>query len=281
MTTASEWQDVTIGDQPVALITGASSGMGKDFALRLIAEGYVVYGAARRVDRMQDIEAAGGRVLAMDVTDDATMIAGIEQIIRERGRIDVLVNNAGYGQMGALEDVPIEIGRHQMEVNLFGLARLTQLCLPHMRARMSGRVINVSSIGGKCAFPLGGWYHASKFALEGYSDTLRMEVSPFGIDVVVIEPGGTESEWASIAQKEAERYSADGAYGSLVAGQRDSRTWQRKMPPPKVITDLIVKALKARKPRTRYHGGTGAGQILFLRHILSDRLFDRLILALS
>lgn len=272
---------MTNRNKPVALITGASSGIGKDFALRLISEGYIIYGAARRVDRMQDIEAAGGRALAMDVTDDPTMVAGVEQIIREQGRIDVLINNAGYGQMGALEDVPLEVGRRQMEVNLFGLARLTQLCLPHMRAQKFGKIINVSSIGGKCAFPLAGWYHASKFALEGYSDTLRMEVRPFGIDVVVIEPGGTDSEWAAIAKKEVERYSADGAYGGLVARRRNSRAWQGKMPPPKAISDLIVKALKARKPRTRYHGGTGAGQILFLRHILSDRLFDRLILSVS
>lgn len=130
---------MTIGSKPVALITGASAGMGRDFALRLLSEGYIVYGAARRIDRMADIKIAGGQPLAMDLTDDATMIAGVERIIREHGRIDVLVNNAGYGQMGALEDVPIDVGRRQMEVNLYGAARLVQLCLPHMRARSSER----------------------------------------------------------------------------------------------------------------------------------------------
>ncbi|WP_088360726.1 oxidoreductase [Rhodomicrobium vannielii] len=269
---------MTIGKKPVALVTGASSGIGKDFALRLLSEGYAVYGAARRLDRMQDIEAAGGKALAMDVTDDATLSAGVEQIIREQGRIDVLINNAGYGQMGALEDVPMEEGRRQMEVNLVGAARLIQLCLPHMRVRKFGRIINVSSIGGKCAFPLGGWYHASKFALEGYSDSLRMEVRPHGIDVIVIEPGGTESEWASIATEEAERYSAKGAYSGLVAAMVRAPAWKRKMPPARAITDLVIKALKARRPRTRYHGGSGAGMILFLRHLLSDRLYDRLIM---
>ncbi len=270
---------MTIGTKPVALVTGASSGIGKDFALRLLSEGYAVYGAARRIERMRDIEAARGIALEMDVTDDASIVAAIDRIIREQNRIDVLINNAGYGQMGALEDVPMEEGRRQMEVNLIGVARLTQLCLPHMRARKFGKIINVSSIGGKFASPLGGWYHASKFALEGYSDALRMEVRPFGIDVIVIEPAGTDSEWIAIAIEEAERYSAKGAYAKLVAALRTSSAWQRKMPPPTVITNLIVKALKARRPRTRYYGGTGAGPILFLRRHLSDRMFDRLIMS--
>jgi NAD(P)-dependent dehydrogenase (short-subunit alcohol dehydrogenase family) len=268
-----------MGTKPVALITGASSGMGKDFALRLLAEGYIVYGAARRVDRMQDIEARGGHVLAMDVTDDVTMVAGVEQIVREQGRIDVLINNAGYGQMGALEDVPMDAARRQIEVNLIGVGRLTQLCLPHMRERKFGKIINVSSIGGKCAFPMAGWYHASKFALEGYSDALRMEVRPFGIDVVVIEPGGTESEWFPVAIAELEQKSANGAYAHFVNAIRKSPAWNRKMPAPKVITDLVVKALQAGSPRARYSGASGAGVILFLRRVLSDRMYDRLIMS--
>lgn len=265
--------------KPVVLITGASSGMGKDFALRLLAEGYTVYGAARRIERMQEIEAAGGIALAMDVTEDASMVVAVEQIVREQGRIDVLVNSAGYGQMGALEDVPVEAARRQIEVNLIGLARLTQLCLPHMRAQKFGKIINISSIGGKCAFPLAGWYHASKFALEGYSDALRMEVRPFGIDVIVIEPGGTESEWFPVAIAELERYSAKGAYARLVQAMQNSPSWKRKMPPAAVITNLLLKALKAKTPRTRYHGASGSGVILFLRYILSDRWYDRLIMS--
>ncbi|MFJ7439695.1 oxidoreductase [Methylorubrum thiocyanatum] len=265
------------GNKPVALITGASSGMGKDFALRLMKEGYIVYGAARRVDRMQEIAAAGGHALAMDVTDDAAMVAAVAQIIREQGRIDVLINNAGYGQYGALEDVSLEDARKQMEVNLFGLGRLTQLVLPHMRARKFGRIFNVSSVGGKLATPLGGWYHASKFALEGYSDALRLEVRPFGIDVIVIEPGGVESEWSGIAAKEAERISGRGAYAGLVAKVKKMQASQ-KGAPPKAITDLIVEGLRARTPRTRYHGGMMAGPMLFLRGWLSDRMFDRMIM---
>jgi NAD(P)-dependent dehydrogenase (short-subunit alcohol dehydrogenase family) len=265
--------------KPVALITGASSGLGKDFALRLLQEGYAVYGAARRLDRMNDIVAAGGIALAMDVTDEVSTAAGLARIIREQGRIDVLINNAGYGQYGALEDVQIDDARKQFEINLFGLARLTQLCLPHMRAQKSGKIFNISSVGGKLATPLGGWYHASKFALEGYSDALRMETRPFGIDVVVIEPGAVKSEWSGIAAQEAARISGKGAYAGIVAKLAKLQARQRSEPPPRVITDLIIKALRAGTPKTRYHGGMLAGPMLFMRRYLSDRMFDRVVLS--
>jgi short-subunit dehydrogenase len=264
--------------KPVALVTGASSGLGKDFSLRLLKDGYAVYSAARRLDRMNDIVEAGGTALAMDVTDEISMVTGVDRIIREQGRIDVLINNAGYGQYGALEDVPIADARKQFEINLFGLARLTQLCLPHMRARKTGKIFNISSVGGKLATPLGGWYHASKFALEGYSDALRMETRPFGIDVVVIEPGGVKSEWSGIAAQEAERISGKGAYAGIAAKLTKLQASQRKEPPPSVITDLIVKAVRASTPKTRYHGGMLAGPMLFMRRYLSDRLFDRVVM---
>jgi NAD(P)-dependent dehydrogenase (short-subunit alcohol dehydrogenase family) len=266
-------------NKAVALVTGASSGIGKDIALRLLAEGYSVYGAARRTERMADLAAAGCSVIALDVTKDDTIATTVDRIIREHGRIDVLINNAGYGQYGALEDVPMDEARRQMETNLIGPARLIQLCLPHMRAQRRGWIFNMSSIGGKLASPMGGWYHASKFALEGYSDALRNEVSRFGIDVVVIEPGGIESEWASIACDEAERHSGDGAYADMASKFRKLQSQLGTSPPPSIISDLIVKALKAKRPATRYHAGRLAGPLLFLRQILSDRMFDRLTLA--
>jgi NAD(P)-dependent dehydrogenase (short-subunit alcohol dehydrogenase family) len=270
--------EMKIRTKCVVLVTGASSGIGKDFALQLLREGYTVYGAARRVDRMGDIEAAGGTALEMDVTDDAAMTAGIERIIGEQGQIDVLVNNAGYGQMGALEDVPMDVARRQLEVNLIGVARLTQLVLPHMRAQKAGRIVNISTIGGKFAGPLGGWYYASKHALEGYSDTLRLEVQQFGIDVVVIEPGGIETEWGQIAFGSAEEISGQGAYASLVRVMMNSPILKRKMPPPKVITDLLLKALKSKRPRARYHGGFMAGPILFMKWLLPDRMMDMVLM---
>lgn len=157
------------------------------------------YAAARRVDRMRDIAKAGINVLALDVTDDVSMRAGIDSIISMSGRIDVLVNNAGYGSYGAVEDVPLEEARAQFEVNVFGAVRLIQLALPHMRRNRTGTIVNITSMGGKIHTPLGAWYHGTKFALEAISDCLRMEVQPFGIDVVVVEPGGIKTEWAGIA----------------------------------------------------------------------------------
>ncbi|HMI60043.1 MAG TPA: oxidoreductase, partial [Puia sp.] len=227
----------------IVLITGASAGIGKATALLLLEKGYIVYGAARRVEKMNDLLAMGAKILAMDVTDETSMTSGIDTIIRTEGRIDVLINNAGFGSYGALEDVPISDARYQLEVNLFGPARLTQLVLPHMRRQGSGKIINVSSIGGKAAMPLGGWYHASKFALEAYSDSLRMEVRPFGIDVIVIEPGGIQSEWGDIATNNMIKVSAGTAYKTLIDGAvrmtEKMKANKKAAAPPGLIADLI------------------------------------------
>ena len=179
----------------VALVTGGSSGIGEATARRLKAAGFEVYAVARRVEMMQPLTEAGVHVFGMDLTDDASMVAGIDRIIAEQGRLDVLVNNAGYGSYGAVEDVPIDEARRQFEVNVFGLARLTQLALPHMRRDGSdplerrARIVNISSIGGKFYEPLGAWYHATKFAVEGFSDSLRMELAPHGVRVNSLHPG--------------------------------------------------------------------------------------------
>ena len=263
-------------DNRVALITGASSGMGKDFSLRLLDEGYIVYGVARRIERMSDIEGARGHTIKLDITDDSSIVATVDQIIKEQGRIDVLINNAGYGSYGAIEDVPIEEAKRQFEVNIFGLARLTQLVLPHMRKNNFGKIVNISSIGGKLHGPLGGWYHATKFALEGLSDCLRFETKQFGIDVIIIEPGGVESEWGGIALDAAMERSGSTAYSETAKGFKQIMETFKKHAPPKVISDLVVKALRAKKPKTRYSAGTAAKPMLFMRKILSDRMFDNL-----
>ncbi len=260
----------------VALVTGASAGMGKNFCLRLIREGFTVYGAARRTALMADIAAAGGHILAMDVTDEESMVRGVGELLRNEGRIDVLVNNAGYGAYGAIEDVPLSEARRQFEVNLFGVARLTQLVLPTMRAQRSGYILNISSVGGKVYSPLGGWYHATKHALEGFSDCLRFETRAFGVKVVVIEPGGVESEWAGIAANSAEQYSGKSAYAGIAAG------WGKlvrkvKGAKPAVISDLVMKAVRSKNPRTRYVGGAASHLSLFLRAVLTDKLFDRVL----
>jgi NAD(P)-dependent dehydrogenase (short-subunit alcohol dehydrogenase family) len=263
-----------------ALVTGASSGIGEATAKGLLAAGYIVYAGARRVDAMRSLQEAGAHLVSLDVTDDASMTAAVDSILRETGRIDILVNNAGYGSFGALEDVPLEEARRQFEVNIFGLARLTQLVLPAMRAQRAGRIVNVSSVSGKIGEPFGCWYHASKHALEGLSDSLRMELRPFGIDVVIIEPGSTRTAWGGIARDSLTRHSGEGPYRD---GARDhvrmmASISEGSLPkPPSDVAATIVKAVQAPRPRTRYPTGGGARLALFLRRTLSDRGFDKVI----
>lgn len=267
--------------QQIILITGASSGMGKAFAKRLINEGYIVYGAARRVDHMQDLVQAGGRSIALDVTDDASIRAAVERIIGEEGRIDVLINNAGYAIYGSVEETAVGDARRQFEVNLFGLGRLTQLVIPHMRQAGKGRIINISSMGGKMYTPLGAWYHASKHALEGWSDCLRLELKPFGIDVVIIEPGIIKTEFADVMTGPLLQRSGVGPYGELarrVAKGAENGMANGKGSGPDVVAALIAKAVRARPPRTRYAGGFLAKPVIWLRVYLGDRFFDRMIM---
>jgi NAD(P)-dependent dehydrogenase (short-subunit alcohol dehydrogenase family) len=263
-----------------AFVTGASAGIGEATARALLAAGYRVFAGARRLDRMAALAAAGATLLKLDLTDDASIVAAAETIKREAGRIDVLVNNAGYGSYGALEDVPLDEGRRQFEVNVFGLARLCQLVLPTVRAQKSGKIVNITSIGGKIWEPLGSWYHATKFAVEGLSDCLRVEVAPFGVDVIVIGPGAIRTEWAGIAREGLLQMSGGTAYGELA--KRHARLLATAetssfASPPDVVARTIVRAVSARHPKTRYATGGGARTILFLRKILPDRMFDRLI----
>lgn len=261
----------------VALVTGASSGIGAATALKLKSLGYTVYAAARRVDRMRDLAKAGINVLALDVTDDASMQAGIDSIISMSGRIDVLVNNAGYGSYGAVEDVSLQEARTQFDVNVFGAVRLIQLALPHMRRNRSGTIVNITSMGGKIHTPLGAWYHGTKFALEAISDCLRMEVQHFGIDVVVVEPGGIKTEWAGIAANKLLEVSGNGAYATQARPMAESmagETSRERQSPPELIAETIGKAVTARRPKTRYAVGFGAKPMIFMRGLLSDRTFD-------
>jgi NAD(P)-dependent dehydrogenase (short-subunit alcohol dehydrogenase family) len=263
-----------------AFVTGASAGIGEATARALLAAGYRVFAGARRLDRMAGLGAAGATLLKLDLTDDVSIVAAVNTIKNEAGRIDVLVNNAGYGSYGALEDVPLDEGRRQFEVNVFGLARLCQLVLPTMRAQKSGKIVNVTSIGGKIWEPLGGWYHATKFAVEGLSDCLRVEVAPFGVNVIVIEPGAIRTEWAGIARDGPLQMSGGSAYAELAkrhARMLATADTSSLASPPEVVARTIVRAVTARRPKTRYATGGGARTILFLRKILPDRMFDRLI----
>ncbi|HWC33892.1 MAG TPA: oxidoreductase [Mycobacteriales bacterium] len=263
-----------------ALVTGASSGIGEAAALRLKQAGFNVYAVARRVERMSGLADAGINVMKMDVTDDKSMVAGIKNIVAESGRVDVLVNNAGYGSYGAVEDVPLSEAKYQFDVNVFGLARLTQLVLPHMREQRSGRIINISSIGGRIYEPLGGWYHATKFAVEGLSDAMRMELRPFGIQVVIIEPAGIRTEWSGIAADNLRKSSSDSAYAAQaeqVGAFLDLAESPAFTSASSVVAKKIVKAATVRHPRTRYPVGKGAGSILFTRWLLPARAFDAMM----
>jgi NAD(P)-dependent dehydrogenase (short-subunit alcohol dehydrogenase family) len=264
----------------VALVTGASSGIGQATALKLKEVGFKVYGAARRVERMQPLSAAGIETVSMDVTDTDSMQAAVEKIIAADGQIDVLVNNAGYGSYGALEDVPLSEARYQFEVNVFGAAELTRIVLPGMRDRRSGTIVNLTSMGGKIYTPLGAWYHGTKFALEAISDCLRMEVKPFGIDVVVIEPGGIDTEWGDIAADKLRAVSAEGPYADQARAVADSLTSEKnrkRLSDPSVVADAIAKAVTARRPKTRYAIGFGAKPMIFLHGLLSDRGYESVI----
>jgi NAD(P)-dependent dehydrogenase (short-subunit alcohol dehydrogenase family) len=264
------------------LITGASSGMGKETAKKLLDEGHTVYVAARRLEKMRDLEELGATALAMDITDDDQVVAAVKRIESETGGVDVLVNNAGFGMYGAVEDSSLDDARYQFEVNLFGLARLTQLVLPHMREQRSGTIVNVSSMGGKIYTPLGAWYHATKHALEGWSDAMRLELKPFGIRVVVVEPGAIATEWGDIMVDGMLERSGDGPYGDLAnrLAKRSRASYEKgQSSPASVVADAISQAVNADRPRTRYAVGRYARPMIFIRKWFGDRVFDRVMMS--
>lgn len=268
--------------QPVAFVTGASTGIGFEAAKKLAANGFTVYAGARRVDRMEPLKAHGVNILQLDVTDDESMQNAVSTILDAHARIDVLVNNAGYGSFGALEEVDLAEGRRQFDVNVFGLARMTQLVLPAMRAAGQGRIINISSIGGKFYEPLGTWYHATKFAVEGLSDALRLELKPHGVGVSIIEPASTLTEWGRISAEGLLASSGRGPYmdqAKEMAGVLASTDRPATSTHPEVVADAVLHAATSTRPKTRYPVGRGAVAILALRRILPDRVYDAAVMA--
>ena len=261
----------------VCLVTGASSGIGRVTSLELLRAGHTVYGAARRVHKMDDIRVAGGHALAMDARNDEDLDRVVATILDEQQRIDVLVNNAGTVLHGAIEDVPLDLARDQLEVNLIAPARLVQLVLPHMREQRAGTIVNVSSIGGKIALPLGAWYYASKHALEAFSDTLRMEVQPFGIDVVIIQPGIIRTEFEDQTAAQLREMSGNGAYREMAeAMAKRGETGLSEASDPSVVAEAIRQAVESDRPDTRYAVGWLADKLLQLNRSLPDREFDAL-----
>lgn len=264
----------------VVLITGASSGIGYMAAKLLAEKGNIVYGAARRVEKIEELRPFGVIPVRMDITDESSIRSCVEKIISEQGRIGALVNNAGYGYYGAIETVAIEEAKKQFDVNLFGTARLTQLVLPYMREQHNGRIVNVASIAGRMTLYLGAWYHASKYALEAFSDALRMEVKPFGIDVSIVEPGGIRTDWGLVAADNLIASSCGSVYEKHAvnqAGLMRNAYSGNMLSKPELIAGAIVKAVSSRRPKCRYTLGRGAFSLLLLHGILPSRVWDSVV----
>lgn len=263
--------------EKVVLITGASSGFGKLVASRLLVRGYKVYGAARRTELMNDLVKQGAAALSLDVTDDAQAESAIKQIIREEGRLDVLINNAGYGGFGMLECVSMQQAQEQFEVNVFGAMRLIKSALPHMRAQKSGRIINISSMAGEAAFPMLGWYGASKHALESLSDSLRVEVKHFNIKVILIQPGPVNTGFLDVGMKQLDKVEHNLAYRQQADSFRNFfKAQYKKAPGPQKTADMILKAIERKNPKTRYAWGSSKF-IITARKCLPDKVFDSLV----
>jgi NAD(P)-dependent dehydrogenase (short-subunit alcohol dehydrogenase family) len=266
------------------LITGCSSGIGRATGARLARGGWTVYATARRPESIADLKDAGCRTLALDVTDEETMRAAVEQVEREEGAVGVLINNAGYSQSGAIETVPLEAVRRQFETNVFGLVRLTQLVLPKMRAQGWGKIVNVGSMGGRLSFPGGGHYHATKHALEAISDALRFELRGFGIDVVLLEPGLITTEFgeaatASMAEIETAAAGEDPyAHFNATVGAVTKGAYEGPMRllggGPDRVAKTIERALKRRRPPARITITPSAKVTLATRRLFTDRAWD-------
>ena len=268
--------------EKVILITGASSGIGKDTALSLIKEGHVVYGVARRLEMMKDIVQAGGHAIKMDILKERNIDNVVNQIIKEQSRVDILINNAGYGLWGAVETISIDEAKRQFDVNIFGLAYLTKKIIPIMRKQKSGKIINMSSMGGKVYTPFGAWYHATKYALEGWSDCLRIELKSFGIDVILIEPGVIKTEFQDVMMDSTVERSIGTPYEKKLKAleKATQEMYARGIgSPPSTITKLIIKAINSHNPKRRYVGGLFAKPMLFIKKWFGDKMYEKAIMS--
>ena len=269
--------------QKVVLITGTALGIGKSTAEYLIDKGHIVYGGDILIEQNLYLNDIGGTALEMDVTNQEHIDNAVTQIISEHGRIDVLVNNAGLGVYGAIEDVSMEDIYYQYDVNLFGLARVTKAVLPYMREKESGTIINISSVLGETYGPLAGWYLSTKHALEGWSDALRVELKKFDIDVVIVQPGAINTNFSNVTKTYMDKYRTNSAYQHLY-GEPITDTGNdvlSNQSDPIVIAKVINKAIDARNPKTRYAAGAYSKIGIFLRKIMTDKMFDRFILSIS
>lgn len=264
------------------LISGCSSGIGAATAAALVRDGHTVYATARQTKTLSDLEALGCRPLALDVTSESSMMTAVKTVEDEHGHVGTLINNAGYGEYGPIEEADLELVRTMFETNVFGLARLTQLVLPAMRRSRGGRIVNIGSMGGRITFPVGGFYHATKYAVEAISDALRVEVKPFGIDVVLVEPGLVRTNFESRVSESLEvgtpSHGADTAYGDLLAANDKNTTSgyanDFMATGPESVAAVIVKAVDSSRPRSRYVVTPAAKFMINLRRLGGDRIWD-------
>jgi len=275
------------------LITGCSSGIGRATALRLARRPELtVYATARRPQTLTDLAAAGCHPLALDVTDEESMSSAVAVVEKAHAAVGVLVNNAGYGEYGTVEEVPLARVRAQFETNVYGLARLCQLVLPGMRSAGGGRVVNVSSMGGRLVFPGGGFYHASKYAVEALSDALRFEVAPFGVKVSIVEPGLTRTGFGevaagtlagTVAQAGAATGDGEGPYARLnrVIDAQMAQGYRSRLlaADPDRVARVVERAVTARRPRRRYVVTAAARVLVHTRRLLGAGAFDTMLRA--
>jgi len=262
------------------LITGCSSGIGRATAQSLIQGGYQVYATARRPETLKDLHEAGAQTLALDVTDEDSMMAAVKSVEQEHGQVGTLINNAGYGAYGPVEEVSIADARREFETNVFGLGRMCQLVLPGMRQAGRGRIVNIGSMGGRVTFPAGGWYHASKYAVEALSDALRMEVAGFGIQIVLVEPGAIRTEFGSVASGGLTSSGTDGPYASLrsAADTVTEQTYRSRMAVgPDAVARTVKRAMESAHPHARYLVTPGARVLVQTKRFGGDRVWDAVV----
>lgn len=271
-------------DKKVVIITGASSGIGYESAKLLAQSGYKVYGGARRVDRMEDLKQYGVVPLSLDVTDQASAEAAVKTVMDAEGRIDVLFNNAGYGSYGAIETVPLEEAQKQIDVNVMGVARMSQLVSPIMRAQKSGRIIITSSVGGRVTSYLGGWYHVSKWAVESLGNSLRQDLKPFGIYVSILEPSGVKTEWGAITADHLEEAGKGTAYEAISKQVADYYRQMYNGEPGMMmntqenLAKLVKKIVEADKPKSRYQDSMTGKMSILMGRMMSDKFMDNMMM---
>jgi NADP-dependent 3-hydroxy acid dehydrogenase YdfG len=265
------------------LITGCSSGIGAAAATALVRAGHTVYATARRIEVLTDLEKLGCHPLALDVTSEESMVAAVKAVEAQHGKVGTLINNAGLATYGPIEESDLEPVRAMFETNVFGLARLSQLVLPAMRHARSGRIVNIGSMGGRITFPVGGFYHATKYAVEAISDVLRVEVKPFGIDVILVEPGLIRTNFEKQVNESLEVGAAardtGTAYADMLAANEKSTTGSYAndfmATGPEAVAAVIVRAVESSRPRARYVVTPAAKAMINLRRFGGDRVWDR------